>query len=134
MSRCQQEGDLSFIHLLILIFTLSLSGQLEKFNKYRQLNEQISIFLRNPSVEQIALARRLKEYLDRLFIPQPIDQTVSSSTQPTNRPLNNTNNSIFEQCQRLIGDYLSKDTTLKSNITKRFIEPLCEVHNGVPHK
>lgn len=135
MTRCQQEGDLLFIHSSFIL-TLSFSGQLDRLPKYRQLHDQISAFLRNPSVENIVIARRLKEHLDRLFAPQTIDPSLASSSLPptTTGPNRLLNNSIFEQCQRTITDYLSKDPTLKYNISKRFLEPLSEVLNGVPHK
>lgn len=113
------------------------SGQLDRIPKYRQLHDQIATFLRNPVPEYLVTARRLKDYMDRLFgsivNPPANDQSTSVSSGATG----NTrlmSNEIFDQCQRTIVDYLNKDPILKYNIAKRFLEPLSEVLNGVPHK
>lgn len=131
IARCQQEG--TFL-LLKFHFRYSSSGQLDKIPKYRQLHDQISAFLRNPVPEYLIGARRLKEHMDRMFgsVLNP-----SANDPPTIAPTGNArpmSNEIFEQCQRTIIDYLGKDSTLKYNIAKRFLEPLSEVLNGVPHK
>jgi len=96
----------------------------------------MSVFVRNPISEHLIVARRLKEHMDRMLGPvlmppvNDISTIVSSSTNNTRLMTNG----IFEQCQRSIVDYLGKDSTLKYNIAKRFLEPLSEVLNGVPHK
>lgn len=87
-------------------------------------------------------ARRLKEHVDRILDPrmfapmmlQPmVDMTgmMPPGNATNGRPFTG---GIFEQCQRAILDYIGKDTTLKYNVSKRFLEPLSEVLNGVPHK
>jgi hypothetical protein len=101
----------------------------------------MATFVRNPIPEHLMAARRLKEHVDRLFdprmfgpvmVPPTIDMTGMVPPGPNNNRL--MTNGIFEQCQRAIGDYLGKDSTLKQNVAKRFLEPLSEVINGVPHK
>ncbi len=81
-------------------------------------------------------ARRLKEHVDRMLGPIMIPTTNDISTVALSSTNNNRliTNGIFEQCQRTIADYLNKDSALKYNIAKRFLEPLSEVLNGVPHK
>lgn len=111
-------------------------GQLDKIAKYRQLHDQISAFIRNPISEHLMVARRLKEHTDRVLAPALLPPTNDTSAM-VSANTNNTRqitNGIFEQCQRTINDYLDKDSTLKYNIAKRFLEPLSEVLNGVPHK
>ncbi len=119
----------------------SLSGQHDKVAKYRQLHDQMAAFVRNPVPEHFMAARRLKEHVDRLLDPRMfgpvmmapiVDMTGMIPPGNTRGPL--MTNGIFEQCQRAIVDYLGKDTTLKYNVAKRFLEPLSEVLNGVPHK
>lgn len=118
---------------MILFFFL---GQADKVAKYRQLHDQISSFVRNLVPEHLMAARRLKEHIDRILGPA----MMPSTNELSNVPLSNANGSrlitsgIFEQCQRTIADYLNKDSALKYNISKRFLEPLSEVLNGVPHK
>ena len=135
IARCQQEG--TFL-LIKSHFHHSSSGQLDKIPKYRQLHDQISAFLRNPVPEYLIGARRLKEHMDRMFgsalNPPANDPSTIASTGPITGNARPMSNEIFEQCQRTIIDYLGKDSTLKYNITKRFLEPLSEVLNGVPHK
>ncbi len=101
----------------------------------------MAAFVRNPIPEHIMAARRLKEHVDRLFdprmfgpvmMPQMVDMT--GMVPPGNNAARLMANGIFEQCQRAIVDYLGKDNTLKYNVAKRFLEPLSEVLNGVPHK
>lgn len=119
-----------------IIFSCSL-GQLDRIPKYRQLHEQIAAFLRNPLPEYLPTARRLKEYMDRIISsmanPPANDQSTSVSSGATSNT-RTMSNEIFDQCQRTIVEYLSKDSTLKYNISKRFLEPLSEMLNGVPHK
>ena len=98
----------------------------------------MSIFVRNPSTEHLIAARRLKENADRMLGPitvptsnEPSTTTASSSITTSTRLMTS---GVFEQCQRTIADYLGKDPALKYNIAKRFLEPLSEVLNGVPHK
>jgi hypothetical protein len=96
----------------------------------------MSAFIRNPISEHLIVARRLKEHIDRMLGPVlmlPINDmsTMVSSNANSTRLMTN---GIFEQCHRTIIDYLGKDSTLKYNIAKRFLEPLSEVLNGVPHK
>jgi hypothetical protein len=96
----------------------------------------MSNFVRNPIPEHLMAARRLKEHVDRMLGPVMMPQ-VNEISPMASSTTNNTRlmtTGIFEQCQRTINDYLSKDSTLKYNITKRFLEPLSEVLNGVPHK
>ena len=78
-------------------------------------------------------ARRLKEHVDRMLGPMV---TPSASDGTTSAPSNSrlVTSGVFEQCQRTIVDYRNKNPTLKYNIAKRFLEPLSEVLNGVPHK
>ncbi|CAF3766797.1 unnamed protein product, partial [Rotaria sordida] len=131
------------IHYLTRIITrCQQEGQHDKVAKYRQLHDQMAAFVRNPIPEHLIVARRLKEHVDRIFdprmfgpvmIPPMIDMTgmIPPGSYNNGRLITN---SIFEQCQRAIIDYLGKDTTLKYNVAKRFLEPLSEVLNGVPHK
>ncbi|CAF0970691.1 unnamed protein product [Adineta ricciae] len=115
IARCQQEG------------------QHEKAVKYRQLHEQVSNFVRNLTPEHLMTARRLKEHVDRMLGPMVMPQiNDGTASAPPNSRL--VTSGVFEQCQRTIVDYLSKNSTLKYNIAKRFLEPLSEVLNGVPHK
>jgi hypothetical protein len=96
----------------------------------------MSNFVRNPIPEHLMAARRLKEHVDRMLGPvmmPPVNEISPMASSTTNNTRLMTTG-IFEQCQRTINDYLSKDSTLKYNITKRFLEPLSEVLNGVPHK
>jgi hypothetical protein len=96
----------------------------------------MAAFIRNPAPEHLIIARRLKEHIDRMLGLVPIPPINDLSTMATSGT-NNTRlmtNGIFEQCQRTIVDYLGKDSALKYNIAKRFLEPLSEVLNGVPHK
>jgi hypothetical protein len=139
ITRCQQEGKKkTVLKKKILFFPL---GQHDKVAKYRQLHDQMAAFVRNPIPEHLMAARRLKEHVDRLFdprmfgpimMPQMVDMT--GMIPPGNNASRLMANGIFEQCQRAIVDYLSKDNTLKYNVSKRFLEPLSEVLNGVPHK
>lgn len=101
----------------------------------------MAAFVRNPIPEHLMAARRLKEHIDRLFDPRTFGPVLMPQMvdMPGMGPaVNNTGrliaNGIFEQCQRAIVDYLGKDNTLKYNVAKRFLEPLSEVLNGVPHK
>jgi hypothetical protein len=97
----------------------------------------MSTFVRNPVPEHLMAARRLKEHVDRFLGPIIMSQTPD---MPMMMPSSGHNgvrlmtNGIFEQCQRAFVDYLGKDSTLKYNVAKRFLEPLSEVLNGVPHK
>ncbi|CAF3759498.1 unnamed protein product [Adineta steineri] len=123
IGRCQQEG------------------QHDKVAKYRQLHDQMATFVRNPVPEHLIAARRLKEHVDRIFDPRmfgPVMMQPMADMPGMIPPGNNggrlMSNGIFEQCQRAIVDYLGKDTTLKYNVSKRFLEPLSEVLNGVPHR
>ena len=96
----------------------------------------MSAFIRNPISEHLIIARRLKEHVDRILGPVPMPPVNEMSTVLPSAA-NNTRlmtNGIFEQCQRTIVDYLGKDSALRYNIAKRFLEPLSEVLNGVPHK
>ncbi|CAF3989345.1 unnamed protein product, partial [Rotaria sordida] len=134
IARCQQEGTNEKIH--VFYETRSKTEcQSDKVAKYRQLHDQISAFIRNLIPEHLMAARRLKEHVDRMLGPIMMPPMNDMSTMS----LSNTNgtrlmtNGIFEQCQRTIADYLNKDSTLKYNIAKRFLEPLSEVLNGVPH-
>ncbi|CAF4651198.1 unnamed protein product, partial [Rotaria sp. Silwood1] len=131
------------IHYLTRIITrCQQEGHHDKVAKYRQLHDQMAAFARNPMPEHLMAARRLKEHVDRILdprmfgpvmIPPMVDMTgmVPPGGHNNGRLITN---GIFEQCQRAIIDYLSKDTTLKYNVAKRFLEPLSEVLNGVPHK
>lgn len=104
----------------------------------------MAAFVRNPIPEHLMGARRLKEHVDRILDPRMFGPVMMAPMVdmtgmiPPNNNNNNNNrlmtNGIFEQCQRAIVDYLGKDTTLKYNVAKRFLEPLSEVLNGVPHK
>ena len=118
-------------HSLVLFL-----GQQDKAAKYRQLHDQMSNFVRNPIPEHLVVARRLKEHVDRMLGPVMMAPINEMSTMPTATATNNRlmTTGVFEQCQRTINDYLGKDSILKYNITKRFLEPLSEVLNGVPHK
>lgn len=112
-------------------------GQHDKAAKYRQLHDQMSAFVRNPVPEHLMAARRLKEHVDRmlgpmLMPPNPDVGPMMGAGAPNGARL--MTNGIFEQCQRAVVDYLNKDSTLKYNVAKRFLEPLTEVLNGVPHK
>jgi hypothetical protein len=138
MARCQQEGITESKTLFSPSrFSSLFSGQLDKIPKYRQLHDQMSAFVRNPSTEHLIVARRLKEHIDRILglatIPAANDTSTVASSSTTGGTRLMTNG-IFEQCQRTIIDYLGKDPMLKYNIAKRFLEPLSEVLNGVPHK
>jgi len=96
----------------------------------------MSAFIRNPISEHLMVARRLKEHSDRMLGPVLMPPINDMSTMVSSGS-NNTRlitNGIFEQCQRTIVDYLGKDSILKYNIAKRFLEPLSEVLNGIPHK
>ena len=116
----------------------SSSGQHEKAAKYRQLQDQMSAFVRNPNPEHLMPARRLKEYVDRMLgpmmMPPSADVAPIMPTGGAPTGVRMMTNGIFEQCQRAFVDYLGKDSTLKYNVAKRFLEPLTEVLNGVPHK
>jgi len=101
----------------------------------------MALFVRNPIPEHLMAARRLKEHVDRLLdprmfgpvmMPPMIDMT--GMVPPGNTGGRVMTNGIFEQCQRAIVEYLGKDTTLKHNVSKRFLEPLNEVLNGVSHR
>lgn len=138
IARCQQESKKKQKNYFVKtkLLTLFFLDQLDRIPKYRQLHDQISNFIRNPISENLMVARRLKDHIDRVLGPVVLPPTNDlSTTIPSNT--NNTKqmtNGIFEQCQRTINDYLGKDSTLKYNIAKRFLEPLSEVLNGVPHK
>ncbi|CAF3761235.1 unnamed protein product [Adineta steineri] len=124
------------LHLTRVIARYQQDGQHDKVAKYRQLQDQMSNFVRNPIPEHLMSARRLKEHVDRMLGPimmPPINDTSTAVPSSTNNS-RLISNGIFEQCQRTIVDYLNKDPTLKFNISKRFLEPLSEVLNGVPHK
>ena len=101
----------------------------------------MAVFVRNPMPEHLMAARRLKDHIDRILDPRMFGAVMMAPMVDMNGMvppgINNgrlITNGIFEQCQRAIGDYLGKDNTLKFNVTKRFLEPLSEVLNGVPHK
>jgi hypothetical protein len=97
----------------------------------------MAAFVRNPITEHLIIARRLKEHIDRILGQAVIPPSSDTSTMVSSSATSGTRlmtNGIFEQCQRTIADYLGKDSTLKYNIAKRFLEPLSEVLNGVPHK
>jgi hypothetical protein len=122
-------------------FYLFLLGQHDKVAKYRQLHDQMAVFVRNPMPDHLIPARRLKEHVDRILdprmfgpvmIPPMVDMTGMVPPNVNGGRL--ITNGIFDQCQRAIVDYLGKDSTLKYNVAKRFLEPLNEVLNGVPHK
>jgi hypothetical protein len=134
MARCQQEG-IKINEILFYCFNSSL-GQHDKVAKYRQLHDQMSVFVRNPIPEHLMAARRLKEHADRMLGPvmMPPMPEMSAMVPSVTTGVRLMTSGIFEQCQRAIVDYLGKDSTLKYNVTKRFLEPLSEVFNGVPHK
>jgi hypothetical protein len=101
----------------------------------------MAAFVRNPIPEHLMAARRLKEHVDRILDPRMFGPVMMPPmVDMTGMVPVNTNgnrlmtNGIFEQCQRAIVDYLNKDTIFKYNVSKRFLEPLSEVLNGVPHK
>lgn len=98
----------------------------------------MSAFVRNPNPEHLMTARRLKDYVDRMVGPMMMPPTADVSpmiqTATPTGSVRMMTNGIFEQCQRAFVDYLGKDSTLKYNVAKRFLEPLTEVLNGVPHK
>lgn len=100
------------------------------------MHDQISAFARNLVPEHLLAARRLKEHVDRILGPAMIPpmNDIPTMVLPTANSTRLMTNGIFEQCQRTIADYLNRDSALKYNITKRFLEPLSEVLNGVPHK
>ena len=81
-------------------------------------------------------ARRLKEHVDRMLgpimMPPATEIPAMMPAGPNGARL--MTSGIFEQCQRAFVDYLGKDSTFKYNVAKRFLEPLSEVLNGVPHK
>ena len=112
------------------------AGQHDKVAKYRQLHEQMSAFVRNPIPEHLMAARRLKDHVDRMLGPVNMPPTVDMPPMAAPGPngVRLMTNGIFEQCQRAFVDYLGKDSALKYNVAKRFLEPLSEVLNGVPHK
>ena len=96
----------------------------------------MSAFIRNPIPEHLMAARRLKEHVDRMLGSTMMSPVTDVSTMlPSNTTSSRLMTSgVFEQCQRTIAEYLSKDTVLKYNIAKQFLEPLSEVLNGVPHR
>jgi hypothetical protein len=98
----------------------------------------MSVFVPNPSTEHLIAARRLKETTDRILgqvvIPASNEPTTTAAAPSTTASTRLMTSGVFEQCQRTIADYLGKDPALKYNIAKRFLEPLSEVLNGVPHK
>ena len=112
------------------------AGQHDKVAKYRQLHEQMSAFVRNPIPEHLMAARRLKDHVDRMLGPVNMAPTVDMPPMAPAGPngARLMTNGIFEQCQRAFVEYLGKDSALKYNVAKRFLEPLSEVLNGVPHK
>jgi len=130
------------IHYLTRIITrCQQEGQHDKVAKYRQLHDQMAAFVRNPIPEHLMAARRLKDHVDRLLDPRMFGPVMMAPMVDMTGmiPVNNNGNrlmtnGIFEQCQRAIVDYLNKDTIFKYNVSKRFLEPLSEVLNGVPHK
>ena len=101
----------------------------------------MAVFVRNPMPEHLMAARRLKDHVDRILDPRMFGDVMIAHLVDMNGMvppgINNgrlITNGIFAQCQRAIGVDLGKDNTLKFNVTKRFLEPLSEVLNGVPHK
>lgn len=115
----------------------NILGQHDKAAKYRQLHDQMSSFVRSPMPEHLMNARRLKEHVDRMLGPMMMPQTIDVNPGMLPQNANGARimtSGVFEQCQRAFVDYLSKDSTVKYNVAKRFLEPLSEVLNGVPHK
>ena len=135
ITRCQQEGKSPPPRSSPLFRNFCL-GQHDKAAKYRQLHDQMSAFVRNPIPEHLMAARRLKEHVDRMLGPimMPPSNDVTTMMPPGPNGVRLMTNGIFEQCQRAFVDYMGKDSTLKYNVAKRFLEPLSEVLNGVPHK
>ena len=140
ITRCQQEGKQPGRALLTITLNF-VSGQHDKVAKYRQLHDQMATFVRNPVPEHLVAARRLKEHVDRILdprmfgpvmMPPMMDMSGMGPSGPNGGRF--MTNGIFEQCQRAIVDYLGKDSTLKYNVSKRFLEPLNEVLNGVPYR
>ncbi len=41
---------------------------------------------------------------------------------------------MFTQCIKATNEFLLRDQKERINVTKRYLEPLSDVINGVPHK
>ncbi len=60
---------------------------------------------------------------------QPPPPPAAAATATTNSQSN-----IFNQCVKATNDFLQRDQKERINVTKRYLEPLTDVINGVPHK
>ncbi|CAF0729006.1 unnamed protein product [Didymodactylos carnosus] len=112
--------------LVMIISKLNQEGQYEKVVKLKQFHFDMSHFMKNPVVDNLMMARRLKEHFDRYMDPRVFGDMLLPRISSTT--------GIFEQCYKAITDYLNKDTQHKASIAKRFLEPLSDIVTGVPHK
>ena len=56
--------------------------------------------------------------------------TTTTATAVTTSSQSN----VFNQCVKATNDFLLRDQKERINVTKRYLEPLTDVINGVPHK
>lgn len=68
----------------------------------------------------------------------PAPATVATATTTTVAtapvPTTTTTTNVFNQCIKATNDFLLRDSKERMNVTKRYLEPLTDVINGVPHK
>ncbi|UJR23878.1 hypothetical protein I4U23_026850 [Adineta vaga] len=97
-------------------------GNNEKVRQVQSIYQQILQFINNPTHESLTIAKQYRDMLDR--IPNRSQQVAPSNVQ-TN---------VFNQCIKATHEFLARSQKDRMNLTKRYLEPLNDVINGVPHK
>ncbi|CAF1971604.1 unnamed protein product [Rotaria magnacalcarata] len=59
---------------------------------------------------------------------------IATTTTVAAPATTNSQTNVFNQCLKATKEFLSRDQKDRINITKRYLEPLSDVINGVPHK
>ncbi|CAF4804122.1 unnamed protein product [Rotaria sp. Silwood1] len=116
-------------------------GNTEKIRQVQSAHQQILQFISNPTYESLPNARRFRDVLEQ--IPNRLQQanSLSTSSTVTNSTTTTTTTTtthsqpnVFNQCIKATKEFLSREQKDRVNILKRYLEPLSDVINGVPHK
>ncbi|CAF0886338.1 unnamed protein product [Rotaria sordida] len=135
------KENINRLQLLCQKFTNE--GNTDKVRQVQSVHQQILHFINNPTYEYLPHAKRLREILDQISnrLQQVNNSSTSISTTTTTTTTTNstttTTNSqtnVFNQCLKATKEFLVRDQKDRINILKRYLEPLSDVINGVPHK
>ncbi|CAF2869142.1 unnamed protein product [Rotaria sp. Silwood2] len=122
--------------LQLLCQKFNSEGNTEKVRQVQSAFQQIISFINNPTYESLPNAKRFRDVLDQ--IPNRLQQANNSSTSSTSTNSTTTTTTpqinVFNQCIKATKEFLLRDQKDRINISKRYLEPLSDVINGVPHK